>query len=205
MPPKTEFKYLCRIFLFLGQTSVQSFFRKKSRYHNLLLCIPVVVQAISIILELIWLQFYTNELYNPKYHPNSNVRAIADAVQFRYISIYSQSIGLLIVATIQIIENICKSDIDQKIKDSIALFDQEMFAKHFCCNSCSFCNKRSLKTFFGQTVVIFVIWLIMDIAVLLTINDEEAFWRKCICVREFSSNMIRIGMIQVLLHFHWVR
>lgn len=205
MSPKTEFKYFGRIFFFLGLSSVQPFLRKKSSNHNLFLYIPVLMQAIMIISELIWLHFFTKELFNPKNNQNESPLAVANAIKYRHISIYIQSMGLLFVAVIQIAESICKGDIDRKIKESIALFDQEMFARHSCRDPCSFCKKRSLKKFFGRIIFMFVIWFIMDISVLLTIDKSEKVWRQCVLLREFSSNMIRIGLIQTALHFRWVR
>lgn len=195
MSPKTEFNSICRIFLALGLSSVPPFFRKHSNYYNLFLCIPVAIQAMLVIAELLYVHFYPDEIY----HVTSRIGAITD---------YIQVLGLHAVGIIQIVENIFRSKIDKKIKESIEQFDQEMLTNHMCneLKNCKFCKNRSLKLFcMSRTIILFVCPLILDITIMLNIDDDDKNWRQSIGVREISSNMIRIGLIQVVLHFHWVR
>lgn len=195
MSSNTEFNSICRIFLALGLSSVPPFFRKNSSYYNLFLCIPVAIQAMMVLAQMLVVYFYPDEIY----HITSRVGAITDVIQVN---------GLLLVAIVQIVENICRSGIDRKIKESIELFDHEIFNGHICRETkiCKLCKKRSLTRFCISRIIILVVCpLISDIVIIKSIDDDDKNWRQSICVREISTNMIRIGLVQAVLHFRWVR
>lgn len=195
MHPITELKSICRIFAWMGLSSVQPYFRENSSLHNILLCIPTFVQIIIISIESFTVFAYPNEFY----HNVTNVGAFTDAVQIG---------GLLLSGIVQIAENYWKSGIDQSIKESIGEFDREIFEIHSCRNqwNCLFSEERSIKSFLiGQTIYLFFVPIIIHIAILLTLPNSERIWIQSIYVREFTVHMIRIGLIQILCHFHWVR
>ena len=120
-----------------------------------------------------------------------------------------QILGLLVAGIIQIVENISKSHIDLCIKESIESADREIFLNHYCPKynrtECDFCQKLSLKPFLiSRTVCLLLLSLAIDTIILLTLPDDQKIWRHSICVREFTANMIRIGLLYVACHFYWV-
>lgn len=194
MYPKNELKSICYPFVWIGMASPKPYFQRDSRIYNSSLFIPAIIQLTIIFFEGYIVFLYPEEFLFPK----SKVGTFTDIVQ-----VY----GLLFVGIIQIIENLLKGDLEQSINRSIEAFDREIFAKHTCQNQhiCLFYRQRSLKPFLISRIFYFIILLLaIDSAVIVTIPDEDKFWRQSICVREFTANMIRFGLVYTVCHLHWV-
>lgn len=198
MHPKTELKSFCLIFARIGLSSVQPYIKENASNQNILLWIPTFIQAVILIFEFWFVLTFPNEIF----HSATSVGTFTDIVQV---------FGILIAGMVQILENVWKNGNNSNLKLSIEDFDREIFAKHACQNSgnCSFCQKRSLKPYLiSRTINLLVVGLVIDVAIMVTLRyqpKQDVIWQQSICVREFTANMIRIGLIQVALHFHWVR
>lgn len=194
MHPKNEFKALSFVFACIGMASVQSHFRSNVPIRNLCLMIPTCVQLMVVSLELYAVLVYPTEFY----HTSLLVGGYIDVVLI---------VGLFVVGIIQIVENISKSQIDQRIKESIESVDREIFRIHYCRGSgkCAFCQKLSLKPFLiKRAPYLFVVSLAIDSIVVLMLHENNRIWKHNICIREFTANMIRIGLFYVACHFYWV-
>lgn len=169
-------------------------FRANSRLFNWFLFVPSVVQLMIIFIESYIVFLYPHEFLNH----GSKMGMFTD-----FIQVY----GMLFAGIVQIVENLLKGNLDQIINDSIEAFDQEIFAKHACRNPhyCSFHRQRSLLPFLIDRLFYFLfVTFVFDVAVILTISNEDRVWRQSICVREFTVNTIRIGMVYAVFHFYWV-
>lgn len=195
MHPKNELKLISCIFACMGLAAVQPYFRTKFSIHNIVLIIPTAIQLLILCLEMYTAIAYPEEFY---------LLSILTVGEFTDIV---QLFGLLIAGIIQIVENTSKSQIDQSIKDSIKNIDQEIFTKYHCKSSknCSFCKKRSLKPFLiSRMFYLIVVSFAIDAAVVFTVGARKKIWRQGICVREFTANMIRLGLLYIVCHFYWV-
>lgn len=129
---------------------------------------------------------------------SSSIQYLIDCVQvFR----------AFITVTIQILENILKTRIDDEINESIEAIDDEIFARHFCRNikSCSFCRRRSLKfVFYSRILIVPVTCILIDLTLMAMVSKTYTLWSENLYIREFSVGMIRMGIVQIACNFHWV-
>lgn len=193
MHSKNEFKAISFVFACVGMATVQSHLRQNCPHRNFFLFIPTCVQLIIVV--------YVVLLYLKQFPYNLTILGA-------YIDII-QVIGLQIAGIILIVENISKSHIDQCIKESIESVDREISLSHYCPewnkSKCGFCQKLSLKPFLiSRTVCLLLLPFAIDTIVLLTLPDDQKIWRHTIFVREFTNNMIRIGLLYIACHFYWV-
>lgn len=194
MDPKTEIKTICHAFAWMGLSSVQPYLREKSSIHNILLFVPIIIQIVVVSIEAYLVLSYPSEFF----HPTSKMGAFTDVLQVG---------GILIAGIVQIIENIWKCTLDQRIGYFIAKIDDNIFAQHFCARppNCSFCRKRSLKAhLMTRTFYLIVVALLVDLIIITTIPNTEKTWRQSIIVREITSNIIRFGILQIDCYFYWV-
>lgn len=194
MHPENEFKSISHIFVCLGLATVQPYFRSDSQLHNVFLIIPTIIQSLVILLEVCISMLYPEEFILQE----TDVTKFTDVVQL---------FGILSAGTIQILENVSKSRIDQSIKESIENFDRDIFTEHHCrrLENCAFCKKRFLRPFLiTRAFYLVIVSFTMDAIVVITLDDEEKHWRQSLLARRFTANMIRIGLLHIVCHFHWV-
>lgn len=125
----------------------------------------------------------------------------------KYFLDFVHAFRVLFAAAAQILENILKTHVEDELNESIEAIDDEIFAKHLCSNSkrCSFCRKRSLKFFFYSRIALFPVTCFMvDLTLMNLVSETDKTWANSLFIREFSSSMVRIGMIQIVCHFYWV-
>lgn len=196
MCPKNQFKKICEFFLRIGVACPTPYFRRNSQIYNSLLLIPVSIQLIVTFFAAVIVFIYPEEFL----HHNTIIGAFTDVVQ-----VY----GVLFAAAIQAIEQMLKGKLEQSIIESIEKFDLEIFAQHKCRypHNCPVQRQRSLMPFLiSKTIYLLIIPIAIDTAIVLTILDEEErVWRQSICVREFTTIMIRVGLIYIVCHFLWVK
>lgn len=192
MSIKCDFKLIDHIYAWLGMTSLKPHLQINSPFYASLSFIPILVQFLIVSIETYIFLTYSDQFL----HQTSNLAALTDG---------TETFGLIMVGYVQIAENIWKSEIGQNINESIKAFDQEIFAGHFCQKNCSFCQRLTLWPFlFRRIVYIFLIALLNEIAIILTIADVDKRWRQSIIVRETTAIMIRVGLIYIVCHFYWV-
>lgn len=194
MDPKNEMNTFCHIFAWMGLSSVQPYLRQKSPIHNTLIFVPIVIQAVIILIEVYIVFTYPDALF----HKGSIFGAITDVLQVG---------GILFAGLVQILENIWKFPLDQRIGKMIAKIDEDIFARHFCRSppNCSFCKQRSLKPFIvSRGLLLIVVTLLVDLIIITSIPESEKNWQRSIIVREYTTIVLRIGTLQIISYFHWV-
>lgn len=195
MYPKTELNLIYPVLVCLGLSSLQPLFQKNSPLQNTILYIPTLIQTIVLIIEVWIVLTYPFEIFR------------SSTVVGTFTNIF-QVLGILFACMLQILENIWKGELDNSIKESVGEFDLKIFNRHSCQNpsNCSFVRERSQKQFLiNRTICLLFVPFILNISILLTIPERDKTWQQSILVREFTVNMIHIGLINVVCHFYWVR
>lgn len=194
MQPKTEMKTFCHIFAWLGLSSVQPYLRQKSPIHNTLIFVPTVIQAVIIVIEVCIVFTYPKALF----HKGSILGAITDVLQVG---------AILFAGFVQLLENIMKFSLDQRIGKIIAEIDKDIFARHLCRGPriCSFCKQRSLTPFLvSRGFYLILVTTLVDSFIIASVPENEKTWQQSIIVREYTTIVLRIGVIQITCYLHWV-
>lgn len=188
-----ELKILNGITICLGLSPAQYKFKKRYFILNYLKFSPIIIQF-GIIISIIYTVLANREKY---LIVSSFLDECLDCAQiFR----------ILIMSIIQILENISKSRLNDKLNKAMENVDREIFARHLCgrLKSCSFCRKRSLRRFFYTKLLwLPVVDFIIDIIVMGIIAKKDPVWANSLNIREFSATMIRIALVPMLCHFYW--
>lgn len=194
MQSKTEMNSIVHVLAWMGLSSVEPYLREKCRLYKTLIFVPITIQAIILLVEIFLVLAYPLQFF----HHSTKMGQFTDILQVG---------GVLITGFVQIVENILKYSLHQKIGKMIFAIDETIFARHLCTKlpSCSFCKRRSLLPYLINRgfFLIFVAFLI-DIIIITSIPEVEKVWKQSIIVREFTMNMIRIGMFQINCYFYWV-
>lgn len=187
-------KILNKTCVWLGLSSIHFYFRENSLLRNLLLFLPIFVQISIIIIE-----FYISTAYHyVLFHQTSMISALTDALQVA---------GTLLASAIHISENLFKGRLDSHLREQMEKIDCELLLNHISDHlpDCTLCQKLKLKRFFVVKLIsLFIFGLIIDVFIMTTIKDDEKVWRQNICVRGWSNNMIRIGLLQIIFSFGWI-
>lgn len=178
--------------VWLGLSSVHSYLKKNARVRNAFIFLPILIQIFIISVEFFISISYQSEMF----HQGSIISALTDALQV---------VGILLTSTIQIIENLFKGQLDTQIQKTMNEIDCEIIKNHWCTVHCSTCKRLNLRKFFMTKFLYLIMFgLCIDVIIITTIRDDEKSWRQNICARGWSNNMIRIGLLQIIMHFGWI-
>lgn len=189
MPTRNYLKTFNATCVVLGLSSVHSLLQKSSKYRIGLVFVPILAQIGMVIMELYISTIFHHELF----HTGSFLNALADAIQVG---------GILFASSMYFLENLLKGRLDTNLRQMMYKLDCEIFA---LCPDKSVNRKLNLNRFFLTKLFYLVgFGLCVDICLMTTIRDDEKYWRQNICVRAWSNNMLRIGLLRIIIYFGWV-
>lgn len=187
-----EFKILSKILVCLGLSPSRLKFRKKIL--NYLQFSPILIQ--------IGICFFI--FYNVTTHPHKYF------ITSKFLDKFLDSLQLfriLLALFLQVSQNIFKRQLDDKLNKAIESIEQEISAKHYCCEpeKCSFCQNLDMRRYLYKiTLYILVAGFLIDYTVFSLISKDDLIWANSLFIREFSATMIRIMIIPMACNFFWV-
>lgn len=125
-----------------------------------------------------------------------SIVAFTDLLQFCVV---------LFSGLVQILENLLKFSVDQRIQKIIDEVDASISSRHTYRPQvrCTICRKRNINRYLVVRLFCIVLaFSLFDVVLLATIKVDA--WYDSIIIRSITIIMLRIGIFQVLCDFYWV-